>query len=183
MDHGDRKAALPLPFTDGNILWGSSVVALRKPRTCFSERFVQQYSVLVSRRILPVESRHTRSWNKDFLNPTWVLQLSDSLLSCQIAPGCFSASCHCPQTAREETLVHDRMVTYLYTLCFMVFLSHQYVVRPQSSGSCKCCLLQLHHLGEAGDGPVFGPQLVCVEAERRREKTGYEVFQDYNICD
>lgn len=30
--HGDCKAALPLPSTDGNILWGASVVAL-----CVSE--------------------------------------------------------------------------------------------------------------------------------------------------
>lgn len=74
-------------------------------------------SVLVS---LPQESCHTRSWNKGLLIPTWVPQLSDSLLSCLIAPDGLSASCHCPQTERQR-IDQRQSGEILYSFCFMVF--------------------------------------------------------------
>lgn len=151
--HGDRKASLPLPFTDGNILWGSSVVSLSQDPQQSLSRSLQWmfstgnslYSVLVSNQILPQESRHTRSWNKGFLTPTWVPQLSDSVLSCQIAPGGLSASCQCPQTEGRRRNIHRwQMIvddsSEQSGTSFSLLLSHQYVVSPKSPGSSECCL-------------------------------------------
>ena len=135
--HGNWKAPLPLPPTDGNVLRGPPVVALSGGENHFmlfaiyftlfycylwffrlknSYWYWPQkshipytiYSVLVSINLtLPEEWCRTRSWNKGLLIPAWGQQLSDSLPSGQTTPGCLSASCHCLQTEEENIIDGD----------------------------------------------------------------------------
>lgn len=118
--HGDRKAALPLPFTDGNVLRGPSVVALHTlgdPDRWLSCRFSDNIWHRSPKNLLPAGSGRTRSLSKGSLSPTWALRLSDSQLSCRTTLVGLSASCHCPQTTERETWVDDFVVN---SLCLMV---------------------------------------------------------------
>lgn len=79
------------------------ICALKDPERSLSCSFSKYFAQVSKKKpTLPAESGHTRNWNKGFWIPAWGLQLSDSRLSCQTAPGGLSASCHCPQTKKEE---------------------------------------------------------------------------------
>lgn len=119
--HGDCKAALPLPFTDGNILWGSPVVAL-----CVSEDPQQSLSCKFSVYIL--HNKHIfSSYLRSHATPEVGIKgfwFQHGCHYCQIL--CYHVRQHlavCQQVVtvhklryREETLIDDKGVILMHQI-------------------------------------------------------------------